>query len=84
MDKDETNSEDLDSTKTGHTQSPASPEWIGPYRILERLGEGGMGEVWLAEQTQPVKRKVALKVIKQGLDTKQVVARFEPSGKRWR
>jgi serine/threonine protein kinase/tetratricopeptide (TPR) repeat protein len=50
---------------------------IGPYRLLDRLGEGGMGEVWLAEQTEPVKRTVALKVIKQGMDTRQVVARFE-------
>jgi non-specific serine/threonine protein kinase/serine/threonine-protein kinase len=50
---------------------------IGPYRILERLGEGGMGEVWLAEQTRPVRRQVALKVIKAGMDTAQVVARFE-------
>ena len=50
---------------------------IGPYRLLDKLGEGGMGEVWLAEQTEPVRRKVALKVIKQGMDTKQVVARFE-------
>ena len=50
---------------------------IGPYRILERLGEGGMGEVWLAEQTRPIRRHVALKVIKAGMDTAQVVARFE-------
>jgi non-specific serine/threonine protein kinase/serine/threonine-protein kinase len=50
---------------------------IGPYRLLGKLGEGGMGEVWLAEQTAPVQRKVALKVIKQGMDTKRVVARFE-------
>jgi serine/threonine protein kinase/Tfp pilus assembly protein PilF len=52
-------------------------ERIGPYKLLDKLGEGGMGEVWLAEQQEPVKRKVALKVIKQGMDTKQVVARFE-------
>jgi eukaryotic-like serine/threonine-protein kinase len=50
---------------------------IGPFRLLERLGEGGMGDVWLAEQTEPIRRKVALKVIKAGMDTKQVVARFE-------
>jgi non-specific serine/threonine protein kinase/serine/threonine-protein kinase len=49
---------------------------IGPYRLLEKLGEGGMGEVWLAEQTEPVRRRVALKVIKRGMDTEQVVARF--------
>jgi serine/threonine protein kinase/tetratricopeptide (TPR) repeat protein len=50
---------------------------IGPYKLLEQIGEGGFGVVFLAEQTQPVKRKVALKVIKPGMDTSQVVARFE-------
>ena len=67
---------ELSSTET-HGPSEEAPEQIGPYRLLEKLGEGGMGEVWLAEQQHPVKRKVALKVIKQGMDTKQVVARFE-------
>ena len=52
-------------------------EMIGPYRLLRRVGEGGMGEVWLAEQTHPVRRQVALKIIKAGMDTTQVVARFE-------
>jgi len=50
---------------------------IGPYRLLELIGEGGMGEVWLAEQLEPVRRKVAFKLIKAGMDTRQVVARFE-------
>ena len=50
---------------------------IGPYRLLQLIGEGGMGEVWLAEQLEPVRRRVAIKVIKAGMDTKQVVARFE-------
>ncbi len=50
---------------------------IGPYRLAHLIGEGGMGEVWLADQLEPVRRKVALKVIKAGMDTKQVVARFE-------
>jgi serine/threonine protein kinase/tetratricopeptide (TPR) repeat protein len=50
---------------------------VGPYRLLERIGEGGFGVVFLAEQQEPVRRKVALKVIKPGMDTRQVVARFE-------
>src|SRR3989442_1024907 len=50
---------------------------IGRYKLLEKPGEGGFGAVWLAEQKEPVRRKVALKVIKLGMDTKQVVARFE-------
>ena len=49
---------------------------IGPYRLVKRLGQGGMGSVWLAEQTYPVRRKVALKLIKPGMDTEEVVARF--------
>src|SRR6185503_15551410 len=50
---------------------------IGRYKLLERVGEGGCGVVYVAEQTEPVRRRVALKVIKLGMDTKQVVARFE-------
>jgi serine/threonine protein kinase/WD40 repeat protein len=50
---------------------------IGPYKIREQIGEGGMGVVYVAEQTEPVKRRVALKVIKPGMDSKQVIARFE-------
>jgi hypothetical protein len=49
----------------------------GRYKLLEEIGEGGMGTVWVAEQTQPVKRKVALKLIKAGMDSRQVLARFE-------
>ena len=50
---------------------------IGPYKLLQPIGEGGMGTVYMAEQTQPVKRMVALKVIKPGMDSRQVLARFE-------
>jgi serine/threonine protein kinase/tetratricopeptide (TPR) repeat protein len=50
---------------------------IGPYRLMEQIGEGGFGLVYVAEQSAPVKRKVALKLIKPGMDTQQVVARFE-------
>ncbi len=69
------------SPPTGLWEEPAPVEppgaTIGPYVLIERLGEGGMGVVYRAEQTQPVHRKVALKIIKPGMDTEQVVARFE-------
>jgi non-specific serine/threonine protein kinase/serine/threonine-protein kinase len=54
-----------------------APARIGPYEILERLGEGGMGVVYLAEQQRPLVRRVALKLIRRGLDTERVIARFE-------
>jgi serine/threonine protein kinase len=57
------------------TEGPGTE--IGPYRLLEEIGEGGFGVVFLAEQWTPVRRKVALKIIKPGMDTRQVVARFE-------
>lgn len=50
---------------------------IGPYKLRDQLGEGGMGTVYLAEQKTPVKRKVALKLIKPGMDSKEVIARLE-------
>jgi WD40 repeat protein len=50
---------------------------IGPYKLLEQIGEGGFGVVFMAQQTQPVRRKVALKILKAGMDTRQVIARFE-------
>ena len=55
----------------------AIPQKVGRYRIREQIGEGGMGVVYVAEQTEPVQRKVALKIIKPGMDTKEVIARFE-------
>jgi len=65
------------SPTTQDTSPEHDPEVIGPYKILDKLGEGGMGVVYLAEQTKPVRRKVALKLIKLGMDSKQVIARFE-------
>src|SRR5207248_2203528 len=50
---------------------------IGPYKLLEQIGEGGFGVVFMAEQAQPLRRKVALKVLKPGMDSRQVIARFE-------
>jgi serine/threonine protein kinase/tetratricopeptide (TPR) repeat protein len=57
--------------------TPNDPTDIGPYHIVSRLGEGGMGVVYAAEQTRPIKRRVALKVIKVGMHSKDVIARFE-------
>ena len=57
------------------TEKPGSV--IGPYRLLQKIGEGGFGVVYMAEQTEPVERRVALKIIKPGMDTRQVIARFE-------
>src|SRR5262249_31213036 len=57
------------------TERPGSV--IGPYKLMEQIGEGGMGLVFVAEQQHPVRRKVALKLIKPGMDTRQVIARFE-------
>jgi hypothetical protein len=50
---------------------------IGPYKLLQEIGEGGMGTVFMAEQTEPVQRQVALKIVKPGMDSRQVIARFE-------
>ena len=65
---------DLDETYVGIAQAGTT---IGPYKLLQQIGEGGMGLVFMAEQTEPVKRRVALKIIKPGMDSKQVIARFE-------
>ncbi len=66
------------STSDLFTASPVvHPKRVGPYKILDVLGEGGMGVVYQAEQLEPIRRRVALKLIKLGMDTKEVVARFE-------
>jgi eukaryotic-like serine/threonine-protein kinase len=61
--------------RAAHWQGPATQ--IGPYKILQQIGSGGMGAVYMAEQEKPVRRRVALKIIKPGMDTAQVIARFE-------
>jgi eukaryotic-like serine/threonine-protein kinase len=59
----------------GPSEKPG--DTIGRYKLLQKIGEGGCGVVYMAEQEEPVKRRVALKVIKLGMDTKSVIARFE-------
>lgn len=66
-----------DERPAGGTSSEAGGNRIGPYKLLQPLGEGGMGRVWVAEQHEPVKRRVALKVIKAGMDSAQVLRRFD-------
>ncbi|MBL8891756.1 MAG: serine/threonine protein kinase [Planctomycetaceae bacterium] len=58
------------------TEQLLAGQWIGSYRLVQRLGRGGMGDVWRAEQVEPVRREVALKVIKAGINSNQVLARF--------
>ena len=65
------------TTTLGMPSEEAPGDVIGRYKLLEKIGEGGFGLVYVAEQTEPVQRRVALKVIKLGMDTRQVVARFE-------
>jgi serine/threonine protein kinase len=72
MDVKESVEETITLSSTGETART-----IGSYHLLQKIGEGGMGEVWVAEQHKPIHRRVALKLIKAGMDTRQVIARFE-------
>jgi serine/threonine protein kinase len=66
------------TSATAESPSAEQPgDRIGRYELLEKIGEGGCGVVYLAEQMEPIRRRVALKVVKLGMDTKQVIARFE-------
>ena len=72
----------VDKAEGPTTVTLSSPEvqagqWFGTYRVVRLLGEGGMGIVFLAEQEEPIRRRVALKVIKLGMDTRELIARFE-------
>lgn len=68
---------DFDEEQATAPPGEQAGDWIGRYRLVEPIGEGGMGTVWRAEQEEPIRRSVALKIIKLGMDTKEVVARFE-------
>src|SRR5262245_56435580 len=57
--------------KPNHLKPEQPGDQIGPYKLLEQIGEGGFGTVWIAEQEQPIRRRVALKIIKLGMDTKE-------------
>lgn len=67
----------LDGSFSNEAPSLASGTWVSSYRIVRPVGSGGFGEVYLAEQERPIRRQVALKVIKPGMDTREVIARFE-------
>jgi hypothetical protein len=71
----------VDRARTELSIKPTAPQdlprEIGPYKLLEAIGEGGFGTVYLAEQQRPMRRRVALKLIKLGMDTRQVIARFD-------
>jgi non-specific serine/threonine protein kinase/serine/threonine-protein kinase len=71
------NGEAASVTRALEGAASASGDVVGPYHLLQMIGQGGMGEVWLAEQKYPVRRRVAIKLIKVGMDTREVVARFE-------
>lgn len=72
----EDNSELCDTLAVSPDDGPSVSQ-IGPYKLVRPIGEGGFGIVYLAEQTAPVRRQVALKIVKAGMDTKEVIARFE-------
>jgi serine/threonine protein kinase len=67
----------LASTVTGEQPAEQVGAVIGPYKLMEQIGQGGFGLVFVADQEKPVRRRVALKVIKPGMDTREVIARFE-------
>jgi len=68
---------DITDATSDQPTTESSGRVIGPYKLIEPIGEGGMGSVWMAQQTEPVKRLVAVKLIKAGMDSRQVIARFE-------
>ena len=69
--------EAINETLGTNDRDVAEPRQIGPYKLLEQIGQGGFGTVYMAEQTAPVRRKVAVKILKPGMDSKEVITRFE-------
>src|SRR5579863_2937767 len=69
--------EESDAPSEAMDSGEAAGTVIGRYRLLQKIGEGGMGEVWLAEQKEPVRRRVALKLVKAGMNSREVITRFE-------
>jgi WD40 repeat protein/serine/threonine protein kinase len=65
------------TVEASHVPAERTGAQIGPYKLLQQIGEGGMGVVYMAEQSEPVQRRVAIKIIKPGMDSRQVIARFE-------
>ena len=74
---DESSSDRTPATESTKAASQPAKMQIGPYRLLQQIGEGGMGTVWAADQTEPVRRRVAIKLIRSGTDSKDIIARFE-------
>src|SRR5213079_580240 len=66
-----------DATEEYRPATEKPGDKIGPFKLLQQIGEGGFGTVYMAEQQHPVRRKVALKILKPGMDSKEVIARFE-------
>ena len=69
--------ERLRALELGFESEENASETIGHYKLLQKIGEGGFGTVWMAEQTEPIRRRVAVKVIKSGMDTREMMARFD-------
>jgi tetratricopeptide (TPR) repeat protein len=77
VDEGPTSAQDPDGTREAAEATAETGRVVGPYKLIEEIGEGGMGTVYLAQQTEPVRRLVAVKLVKAGMDSRQVLARFE-------